>query len=66
MLEDLELPLQVVIQQASLAAFLAMEKRWDIYKKMQVNEGQCISFNLAASLILFLMCLTWNTFHFCF
>lgn len=30
MLNDLELPLQAAIQQASLAAFLAMEKRWDI------------------------------------
>lgn len=42
------------------------EKMGHFIKKMQVNKGQCISFNLAASLILFLMCLTWNTFHFCF
>lgn len=66
MLKDLELPLQVATQQMSLAASLAMETRWDVLLETAGQKGQCISFNLAASLILFLMCLTWNTFHFCF
>lgn len=35
------------------------------YKKMQVRKGLLISFILAASLILYRLCLTWNTFHFC-